>query len=179
MVAQTRFSTDPNKCFNFCIWFKAILCRVSHRKLLYSSFFNKLEQFLKFGLRGLTQGLHMPKSKDTHLYLHTMPSNPCQDYFTMLVLGCARSILGKSELNHTYQNCSDLSHSLIGAMINSQLLPQSSSKSIYIHHQPDCVPVQTWNPHREGWVRLTDGAWGFAQTTSSYCLQHHYRLYSR
>lgn len=110
------------------------------------------------GLRGFPQGLHMRKSKETHVYLHTMPSNPCQEYFPVPVLSCARSIRGKSKLNHTYQNCSNLSHSLIEGMINSQLLPQSSSKSINIHHRPDCPRGHTRNPHTEGRVGLPDSA---------------------
>lgn len=64
-------------------------------------------------------------------------------------------------------------------MMNSQLLPQSMSKSIKIHHQPDCLPIQTLNPCTECWVRLTHGAWGLAWNISSYCLRHHYRFYSR
>lgn len=133
----------------------------------------------KASLMGLTQGLQMSKTKDTHICLHTMPSKPCQDCFPVPALSCARSILGKSKLNHTYQNCSDPSHSFIGAILNSQLLLQSSSKSIYIHHQPGCLPVQTQNPRIEGRVGLTDGAWGLAQTTSSCCLQQRYQLYRR
>lgn len=96
------------------------MCRISLRKLLYSSFSNESKQSLAyFRPRLVWQDLHKgytcARAKThTFIYLHTMPSNPCQEYLPVPVLSCARSILGKSKLNHTYQNCSNLSHSFTG-----------------------------------------------------------------
>lgn len=128
-----------------------------------------------------TQGFHVHESKDTHTSPYIQcPQTPARNISLCLCLAVLiESILRKSKPSYTYQNCSNLNHSLTGTMIDLQLLPQSTSKSIKIHHQPDCLPIQTLNPCTECWVRLTHGAWGLARTTSSYCLQHRYWLYSR
>lgn len=75
---------------------------------------------------GLHKGYTCARAK-TQIYLHTMSSTSRQEYFPEPVLSSAKSILRKTKLNHTYDNCSNLSHSLIEAMINSWLLSQSSS----------------------------------------------------
>lgn len=80
----------------------------------------------------------------------------------MPVLSCAKSILGRTKLNHTYDNCSNLSHSLTEAMINPWLLSQSSRKRTNSHHRAGCLPAQTQNPHPE--AGLTDSVWGLAAT---------------
>lgn len=60
--------------------------------------------------RTSTRASHSQAVKQTHL----LPHSDLKPQSGLFLCACAKSVLKKSTLNHTYQNCSNLSHSLTG-----------------------------------------------------------------
>lgn len=60
--------------------------------------------------RTSTRASHSQAAKQTHL----LPRSDLKPQSGLFLCACAKSVLKKSTLNHTYQNCSNLSHSLTG-----------------------------------------------------------------